>query len=56
MATMRLRKKNPLSLEEVRFAIHLAQMDLTDKSKQNKTKKIRHEIGVPNDVEIKLIN
>lgn len=52
---MRLRKKNPLSLEEVRFAIHLAQMDLTD-SKQNKTKKIRHEIGVPNDVEIKLIN
>lgn len=52
---MRLRKKNPLSLEEVRFAIHLAQMDLTDKSKQNK-KKICHEIGVPNDVEIKLIN
>lgn len=54
---MRLRKKNPLSLEEVRFAIHLAQMDLTDKSKQNKTKKkICHEIGVPNDVKIKLIN
>lgn len=52
MTTTVSRKKNPLSLKEVRFVIHLAQMDLTANSNQNK-KKICHEIDAPSDAKIK---